>query len=87
MVAVIRHRQRLGKPLGLIVHPRGPLDSHFPSSPPIEDAQGIAIYFGSRGQKETRTLRLCQAKSLVRSESTDLESLNRVVQVVDWTRQ
>jgi hypothetical protein len=80
---VIRHRDRFGEALRLIIDPPRTDRVHVtPIGLGLRMHQRITIHLGGRGEQEPRALRLGQAQRVVRAQRPDLQGLDRVAQVV-----
>src|SRR5439155_13089249 len=84
VVAVVRHRHRLGEPLGLVVH--AAWSDRVDVTPVVLGLRvdlRVDVHLAGGRQQEAGTLGLGQAERLVGSEASDLQRLDRVLQVVD----
>ena len=86
--AVIRHGERLGETLGLVVHATRPdrVDVA-PVLLVLRVDERVAVHLGGGGQQEACVLLLGEAERLVRAERSDLQRRNRQLLVVDGTRR
>jgi hypothetical protein len=70
--AVVGHRHRLGEPFRLVIYAARP--DRVDVAPIVLRLwvdEGIAVAFGGRGEKEFRSLILCEAEPIMRSERAD----------------
>ena len=82
----VGHRQRFRESLGFVVHAaRSDRVDIAPIGLLLRVHERIAVHLGRRGQEERRPLRLGQTESLVGAERTDLESLDRELEVISRT--
>src|SRR6266404_4958842 len=84
---LIRHRDRLGEALRLVVHAAR---ADRVDVPPVvfllRMDERIAVDLGRRRPEKPRALLLREAERLVRAERADLERLDRVLEIVDRAR-
>ena len=84
MVAMIRHGHRFRESLGLVVHPARSDRIHVaPVALGLGMHQRITVHLRRRSQQEPRALRLRETERLMGAEGSDLEGLDRELQVVD----
>ena len=88
VVAVVRHRHRLGEALGLVVDAAGAdrVDVA-PVGLGLRVHERVAVDLAGRGQEELGALGLGQAEAVVRAEAADLEDLDRDALEVDRRRR
>src|SRR5450759_5106419 len=81
----VGHGRGLGEPLRLVVHPPR---AHRVHMPPVglrlRMHLRIAVALGGGGEQETSALVLSQTQGVQRAERTDLQRLDRQLQVIDW---
>ncbi len=84
VMTVVRHRHRLGKPLGFVVHPARTDRVHVaPVALRLRMDQRIAVDLGGRGEQESRLLVLGQPERVVGPERADLQGLDRQLEVIN----
>ena len=84
VVAVVRHRDRFGKPLGFVVDAARADRIHVaPVGFLLRMVERVAVDLRRRRQHEPRALGLCQAERVVRAERADLQRRDRPLQIVD----
>ena len=84
VVAVVRHRDRLGEALRLVVDAARADGVHVaPVVLRLRMHERIAVHLGRRREEEARALRLGEAERVVRAERADLERLDRQLEIVD----
>ena len=88
LLAVVRHHQRLGVALGLVVHPsRTDGIDVSPVGLGLRVHLRIAVDLARRGEQEARALELREAERVVRPVRAGLERVQRHAQVVDRARE
>ena len=88
LLAVVRHRQRLGVALRLVVDAaRADRVDVAPVGLRLRVHLRIAVDLARRGEQEPRALHLGEAERVVRAVRADLERLQRQAQVVDRARR
>ena len=86
--AVIRHRQRLGEALGLVVHAARADGVHVaPVRLGLRVHERIAVHLARGREEEARALLLRQAERVVRAERAHLERRDRQLEIVDRARR
>ena len=88
LLAVVRHHQRLGVALGLVVHPaRADGVDVSPVRLGLRVHLRISVDLARRGEQEARALELREAERVVRPVGAGLERVQRHAQVVDRARE
>ena len=88
LLGVIRHRQRLGIALRLVVHAaRADRVDVAPVRLGLRMHLRVAIHLARRSEQEAGALELGEAERVVRSVRADLQRLQRQAQVVDRARR
>ena len=84
VIAMIGHGHRLGETLGFVVDAARPdgIDVA-PVFLGLRMDERVAVAFGGGGEQEPRALCLGQAERVVRAERTDLERLDRQLEIID----
>ena len=84
---MVRHRQGLGVPLGLVVHATRPDRVHIaPVGFRLRVDEWVAVHLARRREQEARALPLREAERIVGSVRADLQRRQRQPQVVDRAR-
>ena len=82
--AMVRHRDRLAEPLGLVVHAaRADRIDVAPVVLALRVHQRVAVHLRGRREQEARALGLGHAERVVRAERADLQGLDGQLEVVD----
>ena len=88
LLAVVRHRQRLGVALRLVVDAARADRVHVaPVGLRLRVHLRVAVDLARRGEQEARALPLREAERVVRAVRADLERVQRQAQVVDRARE
>ena len=88
LLAVVRHRQRLGVALRLVVHAaRADRVDVAPVGLGLRVHLRVAVDLARRGEQEPRALELGEAERVVRAVRADLQRVQRHAQVVDGARE
>ncbi len=88
LLTVIRHRQRLGIPLRLVIHPARPDRVHMPPiGLRLRMHLRIAVDLLRRGRQEPRAMQLRQPQRVMRPVRPDLQRMQRQPQIVDRRRR
>jgi hypothetical protein len=83
VVPVVRHGDRLGEPLGLVVDAARADGVHVaPVVLGLRVHLGVAVHLARRREEEPRALGLGQAEAVVGAEAADLERLDGQLEVV-----